>query len=92
MSGTAVGYWEAGATEIGIFTLVQLAEVLGVTPGWLAFGQEPRYPRYAAPEGGFIGATMVSEAAPDAARKRTLVRGKTPAEKEAEAKRNRRRG
>lgn len=43
VTGTAVGYWENGTTEPGIVTVKKIAEALGVTPGWLAFGQEPRY-------------------------------------------------
>ena len=34
--------WEAGLSEPALATLERAAEVLGVTPGWLAFGQFPR--------------------------------------------------
>lgn len=40
----AVNNYEAGSSTPDVAMVERLAGVLGVTPGWLAFGQEPRYP------------------------------------------------
>ena len=42
VSGVAVGSWESGEKEPGSLELVRrLADYLEVSPGWLAFGEEP---------------------------------------------------
>lgn len=42
MTKGAVSSWEAGTYLPPVETIEMLAGELGVTPGWLAFGQEPR--------------------------------------------------
>jgi transcriptional regulator with XRE-family HTH domain len=42
VSGVQVGNWESGDNTPNIFVIEQLAKRLGVSPGWLAFGQEPK--------------------------------------------------
>lgn len=41
VTNVAVGTWEAGKRVPNIGTIRRLAMVLGVRPGWLAFGEEP---------------------------------------------------
>lgn len=41
VSDKTVSAWEGGA-EPDLEMIAAVAEALGVTPGWLAFGQEPR--------------------------------------------------
>lgn len=38
VTGVTIGSWEAGKTEPDFETVERLAEVLGTTPEWLAFG------------------------------------------------------
>jgi transcriptional regulator with XRE-family HTH domain len=42
--GATVSTWEGDQYVPTIDVISRLADILGVTPGWLAFGQEPRYP------------------------------------------------
>lgn len=42
VSSVTVGMWERGETEPNLATVERLAAYLGVAPGWLAFGQEPK--------------------------------------------------
>lgn len=44
VSPSQIGFYEAEANEPGRDAWEAMASALGVTPGWLAFGQEPRYP------------------------------------------------
>ena len=41
VSPGAVSQWENGTTEPSLSVLPKLAQALGVTAGWLAFGEEP---------------------------------------------------
>lgn len=43
-SKSTVSAWENGATPPSVDVVARLAEILGVLPGWLAFGDGPRYP------------------------------------------------
>lgn len=43
LSDAAISAWENGATPPSTDVAERAAAELGVTPGWLAFGQEPRY-------------------------------------------------
>lgn len=44
MSSQAVSAWEADTSPPTVEMVEKLARLLGVTPGWLAYGQEPRFP------------------------------------------------
>ena len=44
VSDSQIGFYEAELNEPGRDGWEKMAIALGVTPGWLAFGQEPRYP------------------------------------------------
>jgi transcriptional regulator with XRE-family HTH domain len=44
VSSQAVSAWEGDVSPPTVEMVAKLALELGVTPGWLAFGQEPRYP------------------------------------------------
>lgn len=39
VSGPTVSQWEAGITEPTVASLAKIAIALGVSPGWLAFGE-----------------------------------------------------
>lgn len=39
VSGPTVSQWEAGVTEPTIDSVAKIAKALGVSPGWLAFGE-----------------------------------------------------
>lgn len=41
VSPGAVSQWENGTTEPSLAVLPKLAQALGVSAGWLAFGEEP---------------------------------------------------
>lgn len=44
VSGQAVSAWEGDVSPPTVDAIAKMAQLLGVTPGWLAFGQEPRFP------------------------------------------------
>lgn len=49
VSGSQIGFYETEANEPGWDGWVALGGALGVTPGWLAFEQEPRETAFASP-------------------------------------------
>lgn len=46
---TAVSYWEAGGRAVSVATLLDLARVLDVDPGWLLTGERRDQPRRRSP-------------------------------------------
>ncbi len=42
VSDSQIGFYEAETNEPGRDAWVAMASAMGVTPGWLAFGEEPR--------------------------------------------------
>lgn len=64
VTGVTLGNYESGATEPSLQMVERLARVLGVTPGYLAFGE---------------GAPRVALAEPDVLRERPVSSAKKPA-------------
>lgn len=50
VTGVTVGRWESGEKEPDLQTIVRLAAYLGVSPGWLAFGEQGGVPAATPPQ------------------------------------------
>lgn len=75
VKANAANAWENDVSPPSIEAVRVIAPLLGVTPGWLAFGQGPRYPTQPEPPEAPVPTTPISPALTEEERARAKKAG-----------------